>query len=94
MAREVRNIDTTKGIIDYIQRNLKKGYKLEQLKWALINQGYSRIEVDKAVKYITEIEEAQKVKKVEEIKPEVMQEPIRFEEKKSGWKRFKERFLG
>ena len=32
----------------YIKNNLKKGYTKESLKWALINQGYSRFEVTKS----------------------------------------------
>ncbi|MBS3081449.1 hypothetical protein J4416_00745 [Candidatus Pacearchaeota archaeon] len=34
--------------ISYIKKNLQKGYNKDSLKWALINQGNSRIEVDKA----------------------------------------------
>jgi uncharacterized protein YpiB (UPF0302 family) len=37
-------------IVSYIKKNLKKGYTKESLRWALINQGYSKIEVDKALK--------------------------------------------
>ena len=36
-------------LTDYILSNLKKGYTKESLRWALINQGYSRIEVEKAI---------------------------------------------
>lgn len=36
-------------IIDYIKRNLKKGYTKESLKWALVHQGYSKYEVEKAI---------------------------------------------
>ncbi len=35
---------------DYIKINLKKGYTQESLKWALINQGNSKYEVEKAFK--------------------------------------------
>jgi len=38
-----------KKIIDYLKKNLKKGYTIESLKWALIGQGYSRISVERAV---------------------------------------------
>ena len=31
-------------------KNLKKGYTDESLKWALVNQGYSRTVVDEALK--------------------------------------------
>jgi hypothetical protein len=37
-------------LIVYIKKNLKKGYTIESLKWALINQGYSKLEVEKALK--------------------------------------------
>lgn len=95
MAREVRDIDTIKGLIEYIQRNLKKGYKIDGLRWALVNQGHSRTEIDRAIKYVTELEEAQKAKKIaeEKAKPEVLQEPPKVEEKKSSWRKFKEWFL-
>ena len=36
-------------IIDYIKKNLKKGYTMDSLKWALLRQGYSRALVDRAV---------------------------------------------
>ena len=36
-------------IISYIKKNLKRGYTKESLKWALIHQGYSKYEVEKAV---------------------------------------------
>ncbi len=37
-------------MILYIKRNLKKGYTKESLKWALVNQGHSRLEIEKAFK--------------------------------------------
>ena len=39
-------------IADYIKKNLKKGYTKESLKWALVNQGYSKIEVEKALRKV------------------------------------------
>lgn len=41
-------------LVDYFKRNLKKKYPADSLKWALINQGYSRVNIDLA------LEEAQK----------------------------------
>ena len=38
-----------KGLVDYFEKNLKKGYTSNSLKIALINQGYSRIAVEKAI---------------------------------------------
>ncbi len=39
---------------EYIKKNLKKGYTKESLKWALVNQGHSRMEVEKALKQTEE----------------------------------------
>jgi hypothetical protein len=51
MARE---IDRITPILTYLRKNLTKGYKPESLKWALINEGYSRIEVEKGMKQVQE----------------------------------------
>lgn len=37
-------------LVSYIHKNLRKGYTKESLHWALINQGYSKLEVEKALK--------------------------------------------
>jgi len=37
-------------LASYIKKNLKKGYTLDSLKYALINQGHSKLEVEKALK--------------------------------------------
>ncbi len=36
-------------LADYIMKNLSKGYTIDALKFSLINQGYSKISVDKAI---------------------------------------------
>ncbi len=38
-----------KKLVDYLKNNLKKGYTIESLKWALIGQGYSRTAVERAI---------------------------------------------
>jgi hypothetical protein len=38
------------NLSDYIRKNVKKGYTKESLRWALVNQGHSRLEVEKALK--------------------------------------------
>lgn len=35
-------------LAEYIRKNLKKGYTKESLKWALVEQGNSKMEVEKA----------------------------------------------
>ena len=37
-------------LIEYIKKNIKKGYTKESLKWALVSQGYSKLEVEKSIK--------------------------------------------
>jgi hypothetical protein len=79
----------------YIKRNLKKGYTKESLKWALINQGNSRIEVEKAIKKV-DIELAAEAPELK-VKPQIKYELIEpkeyatritnYPEKKSWWKK-------
>ncbi len=50
----MRRLDYKRQLIDYFKKNLKKGYTSETLKWALVEQGYTRTIVEFA------LEEAQK----------------------------------
>ncbi len=76
---------------DYIKKNLKKGYTMDSLKVALINQDYSKLEIDKAIKRVqTELANEAPVLKT---KPEIEHklgsariQPI-HEEKKSFFKK-------
>jgi hypothetical protein len=47
-----------KGLItelkEYVIKNSRKGYTIESLRWALINQGYSKLEIEKAIKKANE----------------------------------------
>lgn len=36
-------------IVNYLKKNLAKGYTSESLKWALINQGYSKTIIERAI---------------------------------------------
>ncbi|MCH7568236.1 MAG: hypothetical protein IIA87_02340 [Nanoarchaeota archaeon] len=45
-----KTVDYLGQVVNYIRKNLKKGYTKESLRWALVNQGHSRIEIDKAFK--------------------------------------------
>lgn len=40
------------NLADYIKKNLSKGYNANSLKWALLNQGYSRSAVERAFRQI------------------------------------------
>jgi len=45
----MRTSDYKKKIVDYLKKNLRKGYTTESLKWALVGQGYSRSLIDEAI---------------------------------------------
>jgi SOS response regulatory protein OraA/RecX len=62
----VRDIDHAKPIVDYLKKNLAKGYKPQNLKWALISEGYSKIEVEKAMRIVEE--ENEKEFKMQELR--------------------------
>lgn len=68
MTTSNRGEESVKHIVAYLEKNLAKGYKLEGLKWALVNQKYSKIEIDKAVKIIEARRPVEKIS--EEIKVE------------------------
>ncbi len=76
-------------LASYIKKNLKKGYTKESLKWALVNQGHSKLEVEKALKLVEiELAAAAPIMKTKpEIKVEIIEPKNAFIEKKSFWKR-------
>jgi hypothetical protein len=81
----VKEDESVKAIVEYLEKNLSKGYKLEQLRWALVNQKHSKIEVEKAIKII----EARRPKPKEEAPKQVeviTEEPVVIE-KKGFWKK-------
>lgn len=69
-----RGLDYNRQVIEYIRKNLRKGYTAESLKWALINQGHSKFEIEKAMKKLEE-EMAHKAP-VLKTKPEIKYERI------------------
>ena len=74
--------DHKKQLVGYFKKNLAKGYTQESLKWALINQGYSRIDIARAV------EQAQKeIEKVSEKTEEVKEKP-KIKQKENYCKKF------
>jgi TPP-dependent pyruvate/acetoin dehydrogenase alpha subunit len=76
-------------LIDYLKRNLKKGYPVDTLKIALINQGYVRSTIDEAIKEAMKqmAAEAPVIKEKPEIEHEVVKTEPLIEEKKSFWKK-------
>ncbi|MEX0921011.1 MAG: hypothetical protein WDZ62_01990 [Candidatus Pacearchaeota archaeon] len=81
----------TKKITDYLKKNLKKGYTVESLKWALIGQGYPKTTVERAIRELNKdlAKKAPVLKEKPVIKYEVLDEnnqPVKI--KKSWWKKF------
>lgn len=87
-----RGTDYIQQLADYIKRNLSKGYTSESLKWALISQGHSRTEIERAIKLANEqlAFQAPKMKEKPVIKVEV--EPEIIDEKKGFWNKIKSWF--
>ncbi|MGD9275737.1 MAG: hypothetical protein PVJ67_01035 [Candidatus Pacearchaeota archaeon] len=86
----MREEDYKKKLAEYLRKNISKGYTIDSLKWALINQGYSRTIVTRAINEFnkTLAEKAPILKEKPVIKYEVYDEnnkPINF--KKNWWKR-------
>ncbi len=81
--------------VNYIKRNLRKGYNKDSLRWMLVNQGTSRSEVEKAFQQAErEIahESAMEANRLRSMQPAPRIEPIMPEvEKKKG---FFSRFFG
>lgn len=69
----MKNIESKRNIIDYFKKNLSKGYTEESLKWALINQGYSRTDISKSIEQVHKelAEKAPEIKEKPKIKYEI-----------------------
>jgi len=83
--------DYKRKMIDYLRRNLKKGYTEDSLKWALINQGYSKISIEDALRRVHKelAQTAPILKDKPVIKYEVIDQTGKaIEVKKSFWDRF------
>lgn len=87
-----RGTDYIQQLADYVKRNLSKGYTLDSLKWALVNQGYSRTEVDRALKLANEQLASQAPKMVEKPVIKVETIPPIEEERASFWQKIKKLF--
>jgi len=45
----MRKLDYKEQLTDYFKKNLSKGYTVDSLKFALANQGYSRVSIEQAL---------------------------------------------
>ena len=91
MVRYERN----RNLVEYFKKNLTKGYTSDSLKWALVKQGYLRIEVMKALEKANKelAEEAPVLKEKPKIKYQIVDEydrPITI--KHPWWKKLLARF--
>ncbi len=68
-------------LASHIKKNLEKGYTSDALRFSLMNQGYSRISVDKAIELANK-QLAAKVPLIKE-KPEIIYKIIRDDEEGS-----------
>lgn len=84
MFREKSVIDE---IVEYVEKNTKKGYNQNSLKWALSTQGYSKIEIEKAFKKINSQSPAEPI--VLKPLPQITYKPlIPYEEpRRSFWEK-------
>jgi len=87
-----RDFNYQDQLVNYIKKNLKKGYTKESLKWALVNQGNSKIQIDNAFRRAEE--EMARQAPILKTKPKITYELIEPKiedikvEKKSFWGRF------
>lgn len=87
-----KDVNYLQNLVDYAKRNLKKGYNSDSLRWALINQGHSRIEVDKALS-MAQSETSRENLSASKVKPETAPQiqimpSLEPEEKVPFWKRW------
>lgn len=76
-------------IIDYFKKNAKKGYPMQTLKFALINQGYLRPMVEEAMEQAMKemAREAPVLKETPKIEHEVVIDETPVPVKKLWWRR-------
>jgi len=63
-------------LVNYFHKNLSKGYTIDALKWALVNQGYSKTIIERAINQVNKelSEKAPKLKEKPKIKYEIIDE--------------------
>ena len=74
-------------LVDYLDRNIKKGYSLESLKWALINQKHSKTEVEKAIKIVQARSPPAKREMPKDEQIQILRDEILMPRKKGFWAR-------
>jgi hypothetical protein len=89
-SNRMRKVDQISPLVDYLRKNFAKGYKLNDLKWTLISQGYSKIEIDKAMVIIDQEQAAEDKRRrdIEEATKKMTMPEVEVvkEEKKGFWR--------
>lgn len=67
-------VESNERIVEYLKKNLKKGYTEESLKWALIQQGHSRAGVSKAIETVKKELSNEKSNDTSKEKPKITHE--------------------
>lgn len=86
----MRTEESKRRLTEYFKKNFKKGYTEESLKWALVNQGYSRTIIDNALEMAHKelADEAPVLKEKPTISYEVLDENNKPVEVKKPWWKF------
>ncbi len=86
----MRTEESKRRLTEYFKKNFKKGYTEESLKWALVNQGYSRTIIDNALEMAHKelADEAPVLKEKPTISYEVLDENDKPVEVKKPWWKF------
>ena len=86
----MRESEYRNKLMDYLRKNMQKGYNTESLRWALVDQGYSRTMIDSAIKEVNgEILKLSAQREKPVITHEVVGENDQpLAPKKSWWKSF------
>lgn len=78
----LRDGDYIKQIVSYIERNSSRGYSIDQMRFTLLQQGYSRAAIEKAMR----IYEQSRPRPVEVKKEEIPAvEPVVSVQQKKGF---------
>ena len=86
----MREAEYKRRVVDYLKKNMGKGYSSESLRWALVKQGYSRTMVDSAIREANK--EFSRETQISKEKPVITHEIIGendqpVAENRSWWKR-------
>ena len=83
----LRDGDYMKNIIAYIEKNMARGYNIDQMRFTLLQHGYSRAAIDRGIRIYTQNHPvAAEMPKIEEPATARAVEPV-VEEKKGLFSR-------